>query len=313
MSEYKQNILLKKNIILIPADYDGISNQKGVLTLEFKENKVICSLRCYNLKNTGEIFNVGIQVGDATFKTKASAKELSNLKLEINAVANNVSKISVVIVKLNEKSYSTLLWGSTETTRAMAENYFVQSLLEKTEIISSQQQNKIVQNFSYEQQLEDKQQELFEDEMLESYIDKVMSETSTDSQVSSLSNKVESLEETPKPKQTNTFFSKVENQVNLLLSTNQADELLEKIIPDSKFCRVQNGDKYYVFGVIYQQGEVKCICYGIPAEYSTVPPKEIDGLCQWLPLDANNYQGSGYWMTYQDALSGDNIVVEMIS
>lgn len=304
MDEYKTNILLKKNVILIPADYDGNSNQKGVLTLEYKKDKVLGSIRCYNLKPTDEIFSIGVQVGDSTFKTQATSKQLANLKLEIKAVANNASKINCVIVKLNGQNYSTLLWGSTEITKTMAESYFVQSLLEKTQILAMQA--KPLEQTTIAQSIEQKQEEIFEDEMLENYIDKVVASTSDEcEQKTNVVQQDKSNE--------HTFFDSVEHQVNMLFDTNEADLELEKIIPDSKFCKVQNGEEFYVFGVIYQQNKPRCICYGIPAEYSSVPPAEVDGFCQWLPLDSNNYQGKGYWLTYQDAISGENIVVELVS
>ena len=340
MNSYQKNILLKKNVILIPADYDGVSNQKGVLTLEYQDDKIVGSLRCYNLKPTAEVFSVGLQVGDSTFKTKATAKELSNLKLILNATATNASKVNCVIVSLNGDKYTTLLWGSTEITKSIAENYFVESLLEKTQILTSQENakkesQKPATMQSKSEQIESQQDEIFEDELLENYIDKVMSQTSEQADLNKASSESNSAENNysfvPDFEKTfvqannstkiiqneqntsSTFFGRVENQIQTLFDSNQADVTLEKIIPDSKFCKVQNGEEFYVFGVIYQEGKPRCICYGIPADYSSVPPAEVDGLCQWLPLDSNNYQGKGYWMTYQDAITGDNIVVELVS
>lgn len=304
MTNFQKNVLFKKNIILIPADYDGISNQKGVLTLEFFNDKVLGTIRCYNLKPTDEIYSVGVSVGDNAFKTKASAKELENLKLEINASSNNNSKISCVIVKLNEKSYTTLLWGSTETTKAMEKTFYVENLLYKTKILESQEQNFNERNEVLSQsQINEKQDEIFEDEMLENYIDKVVAETETNSENSYQQNTAKS----------NIFFDKISNQVDMMFEQNEPENILENIIPNSKFCKVSNGENFYVFGVINENGSPKCLCYGIPSEYSSVPPDEVDGYCQWLPLDINNYKGKGYWMTYQDAITGENISVEIVS
>ena len=70
---------------------------------------------------------------------------------------------------------------------------------------------------------------------------------------------------------------------------------------------------YYVFGVIYDESLPHYICYGIPCNNKGVPPKELEGFCQWLPLDISNQEGKGYWISYQDANSGENIKVEVIS
>lgn len=315
MNNYQTNILLKKNVILIPADYNGESSQKGVLSLEYKKDKILANIRCYNLKQTDEIFSVGIQVGETTFKTQVTTKQLANLKLQIDAKSNTSSKVSCVIVKVDKKTYSTLLWGSTEITKTMAESFFVEQLLEKTKIIIQQENENISQKqeqhetFTKAQSLAQQQEQIFEQEALESYIDKVITETSENDAKQNV-NDTNSQQENDSQ---DTFFETVKQQVDNLLLANQPDEILQKIIPDSKFCRVQNGDEFYVFGVIYEQGAPKCICYGVPREYSTVPPVEVDGFCQWLPMDEHNYHGKGYWMTYQDAISGENIVVELIS
>lgn len=298
---YQNDVILKKNIILIPADYDGISNQKGILTLTCTNDKVIGNIRCFNLKQTNENFIIGVQVGEVTYKTKATTAQLSNLKLEIPASANNSSKISCAIVSLKQSSYETLLWGSTETTKAIQNHILIQNMIEKTDIIND------VKNYNYNvnnyaQSLEDKQQEIFEDELLESYIDKIVAQTQDD------------FKNTPNQDttQSDKFYTQVENQISMLFEKNEPDFTLQKIIPDSKFVKVKNGEDYYVFGVIYQDGLEKCICYGIPSEFSTVPPKEMEGFCQWLPLDVNDYTGKGYFMTYQDAQTGENISVEVI-
>ena len=305
--------MFKKNIVLIPADYNGISNQKGILSLSFESGRVVGNLRCFNVKPTDEDYSIGVQIGDNVFKTKATAKELGNLKIQINGNANNTSKVSVAIVSLKGKSYETLLWGSTEITSAIKEHAIIQSLLEKTSILEMQEQNKN-DNFEDLQQIpiEEKQNEIFEQQLLDDYIDKEIkrTEVTTESEPEIKEN-FSMLGSNSKNKQS-AFYSKIENQIEQIFESNEPDRVLESIIPDSKFCKVMQGDDYYVFGIIYENGKEKCICYGIPSEYSLVPPKEVEGFSQWLPIDADNYAGRGYWMTYQDAVTGENIAVEII-
>ena len=302
------NLVFKKNIILIPADYNGVSNQKGVLSMEQKSGKLEGTLRCYNLKPTNESYMVGVAVGDCAFKTKATAKELSSLKLQINAPLNNTTKISCVIVQLNEKGYDTLLWGSTETTRAMQEHILIQSLLEKTEILSNQMLAQKQSKLEEAESISSEQEEIFQDELLQNYIDKVVNDTEPASVKVQTNEKSNAIVQDTKQD----FYSRVEGQINNFFENNEADLALESIIPDSKFCKVNLDGGYYVFGIIYEGGKEKCICYGIPCDYYDAPPKEIEGYSQWLPVDTNNYQGKGYWLTYQDAKTGENILVEVI-
>lgn len=74
---------------------------------------------------------------------------------------------------------------------------------------------------------------------------------------------------------------------------------------DSRWARIHySPQKYYVVGVIYESGQEKYICYGVPAKYSKTPPKELDGFCSFIPLSVFNMFGDGYWIMFQDAESG---------
>ena len=105
-----------------------------------------------------------------------------------------------------------------------------------------------------------------------------------------------------------TFYQEIKPQIDKLFKENKEEEYLDKIFPDSKWVKVNldSGD-YYVFGLIYQNNEVKYICYGVPGVYQKTPPRELAGYPTWLPLDDKNQEGFGYWLTYQDAKSGDSV------
>ena len=64
---------------------------------------------------------------------------------------------------------------------------------------------------------------------------------------------------------------------------------------------------YYVVGVINENKTPKYICYGVPAVYSKTPPKELDGFCTFIPLSIFSLDGDGFWMMFQDAVTGECI------
>lgn len=320
--------LFKKNIILIPSDYDGMSNQKGILSLEFFEDKVKCTLKCFNLKQTDEKLTVGVSVGDKIHKASALAKDLNSLSFVIPSSVSNSSKISCVVVCVHEKTYDTILWGSTETTKAIQNHILIENMLEgigvfekspsgdKSDYNAFPKYNPYTSNENFKvaesnlQRVSDRQDEIFEEEQLEEYIDKVVAETESRYRRPQRQKYME--EETSNKSRSRRFYDRVEGQISELFSNNQPETQLEQIIPSSKFCKVMSDDNYYVFGVIYEEDRVKYICYGIPAIYSETQPKELEGFCQWLPTDADNFKGEGYWMSYQDADDGKNISVEVI-
>lgn len=63
-------------------------------------------------------------------------------------------------------------------------------------------------------------------------------------------------------------------------------------------------DKFYVVGVINQDGYPKYVCYGVPDDNPQKPPKELEGFCSFVKTFPNTPKKQGYWMMFQDADSG---------
>ena len=90
-----------------------------------------------------------------------------------------------------------------------------------------------------------------------------------------------------------------------ILNKFPPEEGLNKLFPDGKFVKINYSvDKFYVVGLIKENGKEKYVCYGVPAVYSPTPPKELAGYCSFIPLSIFDLNGDGYWMMFQDALTG---------
>lgn len=115
-------------------------------------------------------------------------------------------------------------------------------------------------------------------------------------------------QEIQEPKENKNFYQELKPQIEKLFAQNKEEEYLEKIFPNSKWVRVElEKDDYYVFGLIKNEDSVKYICYGVPGIFQHSPPRELSGFPSWLPLDSQNQEGFGYWLTYQDAESGESV------
>ena len=89
------------------------------------------------------------------------------------------------------------------------------------------------------------------------------------------------------------------------------DNSLSKIFPNGTFCKIYySEDKYYTVGTVLEEGEVKYICYGVPGKYSTEPPKNLKEYCSFVPLSIFDLQGEGFWMMFQDAVTGMRVKKE---
>ena len=315
----------KKNIILLPALYDGVNNQKGILNIESDNNSLKCNVKCFNIKPTDEMFLFSVVVNDEIYKTKVSAKELSSLTYIVKASCKSGDKISCLILTKTSKNYDILLWGSTETTKAWqttaVQKIERELLCENQNNITKNEDNESHKNHfetnsyninnSYKsakilsEQVDDNVDEEYEKEQqdIEKYIDRFVSVTEDPTQN----------DETEPDYQNEMFYERVKNQIEDIFSNSEQDELLKNIIPNGRFCKVKMTEGYYVFGVIYEDSTPKYICYGIPCLEKGEKPEELEGNCEWLPLDAENENGKGYWLSYQDAENGKNIKVEVIS
>ncbi len=101
------------------------------------------------------------------------------------------------------------------------------------------------------------------------------------------------------------YFFEVQTELNSILNKFPPEENLNKLFHDGKFVKVNySKDKYYVVGLIKENGKEKYLCYGVPDKYSPTPPKELAGYCSFIPLSIFDLKGDGYWMMFQDAITG---------
>ena len=104
------------------------------------------------------------------------------------------------------------------------------------------------------------------------------------------------------------FYLAIKPQIDEMFVCYPLDDKLENIIENSKWVRIDADDSYYVVGLIFENSQPKYICYGIPSDYKVKPPKDIEQVCVWLPINENDENGEGYWLIYQSAINGTIIV-----
>ncbi len=117
-------------------------------------------------------------------------------------------------------------------------------------------------------------------------------------------------EEIANPSEVNNkpYYQTAKPELDKLFLTFPPFDALSGIFPDSRFVKINYSEKdYYVVGVINELGAPKYICYGVPAVYSPSPPKELEGYCSFIPLSIFSLDGDGFWMMFQDAITGESI------
>ena len=356
--------LYKKNIILVPTDYDGISLAKGILTFDCYSNKTTCHLRTYNLDAKQNLI-LGVAINKKLNKIKLDEKKLQNQSFELDQVLSNTDKISVVLLKVDGTRYEIYLWGSTElnsswrstlefmlekeynvqsknktfeeqTTETLKESKSQQTSLFDTDFFESVEKSKVndgadvlssekvfekiddiskdesIENFAQDDCQCQNQTQILQNCNLEDFLDHVINMEESQDEAFYDPNIDQNSEQNIE--QSETFYDRISYQIDKMFISNPEEKILDEIIPNSKFCRVEFDDKtgHYVFGIVYEQEKPKYLCYGVPAKKGSLPPKELSSYYQWLPIDVEDQDGDGYYMMYQEAETGKNISIEIV-
>ena len=102
------------------------------------------------------------------------------------------------------------------------------------------------------------------------------------------------------------FYLTVKEEIEKLFSNYPEEPALKTLFPDSRWAKIFYAEeKFYVVGVIKEDGAEKYVCYGVPSPYKPEPPKELAGYCSFIPLSVFDLKGDGYFMMFQDALTGE--------
>lgn len=90
-------------------------------------------------------------------------------------------------------------------------------------------------------------------------------------------------------------------QFDYIFENYPADEELDKLIKQGKFVKINENAEQYSLGAIYQDGNIKYICYAVKCNYNSPAPEELGKYYQWVPIDNEDPLSEGYYIVYQDA------------
>ena len=299
--------MAKKSMVL-----SGEGNKKAVLTIETDGEDLKGRVRLYNFPDEPSgIISLGLCSQGKV--TKAGLTKVSSMLYSFQALNETLpEKFSCAIVNITGAESAPILYGNSEGKADGDEIYGA--------VINSLQSDFTVQGIEkvldengidYDDELKREIDEKIEEEFEGNTCAKCKYREYFYANCASKAQGQETLEETPikeKPQGT-TFYDEVKGQVEKLFEQNAAEEYLQKLIPGSKWVKVEyekSGD-YYVFGLLYEDDKLKYLCYGVPGVYQATPPRQLSGYPVWFPLDEKRKEGFGYWLTYQDAESGESV------
>ena len=306
----------KQQTLILSSLNEG--NEKAVLNFSKNDNKLEGKIRLYNFKNEiSGILSIGFLSEGKILKSALSFAGNNNYVFTAETDLN-LEKFTCALINIKNGKATPLLLGATNGTNPKTLDY---RLAENLYLLDDEELN--VKNtikalneseINYDDELENNIQcaissELGGAEKCASckYREAFFKETKT---TSIKNEKPLNIQE---EKASENFYDEIKEQIESLFSRYPEESFLNEIITNSKWIKVDYEDsgEYYVIGLIYDDGKIKYISYGIPGEYKIKPPRELSENAQWLPLDPNKPEDLGYWLTYQNAENGETVDVNV--
>lgn len=297
-------MIYKKSVVLSSANN---SSEKGVLTLEYDGGEMIGNVRLYNFSKLPEgILSLGILHDGSVLKAGLTQETESFYTFKLNG-GTDLNTFSCAVVNLKNGEAKPILLGSTNGTSAKEESL--------TKSFCIYEKSPTVENV--QQVLDENDVYLEDQEEIDEYIENALN-NSCDAKCSECKyrdaffKQEDVILEEPLPEKEETFYDGIKEQIDLLFANNPQDDILKQIIPNSKWVKIDYEEKneYYVVGLIYENDKIKYVCYGVPSVFTEDAPEDLKGFSQWLPIDTQKQTGFGYWLTYQDAETGENVKLD---
>ena len=335
---------------LILSDVNDINSvKKGVVTLESCEKGIKGQLRLYNFLEKPQNLAIGIASGGEVFKVPITPID-NIIEFKLEKKINLQEKLSCGLVDLSKVMHPKMIIGGTSNYLNDWADRVEQAFVSDTKILNREdmystsveeiekeietvlRQDKefkdcdICQKCKYKQAFfESKQQEKIEQKPNNNIqkIEEILA-LATNSNEEDQKTTIEYNAETQDEEKQNIeedvenenkletdFYSQIKDQIDELFKNHSRDESLERILPNSKWVRVEYDDMpgHYVMGLIYEDNVLQFISYGLPAQNNQDPPKDLIEFAQWLPT-TQNVDGEGYWLVYQSAKSGESVKIK---
>ena len=304
--------MTKKSIVL--SDVNGNSSLKAVLTLERKDDDIAGMIRFYNLPfEVDGLLTLGFYVDGKVIKSGLTRKNgsLYTFFLSEDFLDKN---FSCAVIMFKDAERVPLLYGS---SAGREEDIYASIINEISGDSSVQNVTKVLDKYGVgfdeeeQKEIDKKIDECMEENKCSKcfYKEQFYNNKKFETQSTEEKEKVIEEKEEPQEEEKITFFNRLKPQIDKLFENNPIERNLEEMIPSSKWVKVEYEDDgdFYVFGLLYEGHDIKYVCYGIPAVFEEEPPKELSGYPIFLPLDKDNKRGFGYWLTYQDAETGEPV------
>ncbi len=98
------------------------------------------------------------------------------------------------------------------------------------------------------------------------------------------------------------FYLKIKGELDALFKDYPKEERLCKMVENSKWVKIGDGEKFYAVGIIFKDNQPEYICYGLPGQYTE--GQSVKGFSYFIPTSPFDLKGEGYWVSFQNPKDG---------
>lgn len=300
-----------KTIILSsPANQSG----RGILTINDENGLLNCRIRLYNLPPLNRFVKLGVYHQKQVY----SANLLEKNGVHISSLVGDFD--------LNEDFFTALIDTKNDNSVILSGGTYAGYFFNNDDVFSEVDETKTAHLF-------DKVETAQPNTNLYNYTEVETETKKTDcetceacknckykeffySQQGNVQEKEQPKEE-PKETEDNSLIKSIAPQFKYVFENFPIDQTLNALIPNGKFVKIDetvnsvslDNTEQYSIGAIYEDDEIKYICYAVMCSNNCQPPKELGEHYQWLPLDKDDPLSDGYYIVFQDA--NDLKIVEL--
>lgn len=290
---------MKSKTIIISSQNEN-STGRGILTIYQDDDLLKCKLRLYNFPKLSRNCKLGIYHNEEVFSANLIDRGGFYESSFVGDFDMNKDFYTALIDV--DKNNTVLLAGSTYSGYYFDDtSVFSEPLSHKnasTEIDLNTQDN---QDEECDKCAKCKYKEYFYNEPSKEYISTKSTQKDNETTFTP-SNTTENIEEPHEDKEpAPSIIKSILPQFNYIFENYPADEELNRLIEHGKFVKINENTEQYSLGAIYQDNNIKYICYAVKCNYNTPAPEELGKFYQWVPIDNEDPLSEGYYIVYQDA------------
>ncbi len=278
----------KKVALLKPVDED--STMRGVARVDFSRNPPTISLSVINVSGEGGLYLI---VFDENFRAEFPTFSLNEEEFTLPSDFSENS--SIAIVKNGEDGDQVLLFGKLTKFAPNVERLLIsEKSVYDDEVVATENYYEY-EKADYADQRNKNNENAWTESGNSGETEKEKGEFYT------------SDAENGDMRRQKKYYEKIKEKLDDIFGKYPEVESLSEMVKDSKWVKIPYGEgKHYVVGIEYENGAPRWICYGVPGKYGE-RPTEISGYCSFLPSSPFELKSWGYWIMFQDALSGQRI------